>query len=239
MADKIHSTKLQDKIERNVFLMLIATAMLLTVGGLVEIVPLFYLDETMEHNQHKEVLWQREEGQSLNDWNAGDGVRPYNPLELAGRDIYLREGCYTCHSQMIRPFRDEKERYGHYSLASESMYDHPFQWGSKRTGPDLARVGGKYSDEWHVLHLRAPRSVVPEAVMPNYVWLDDATIDPEMTVKTMEVMRNMPSNPAPYTDADIASAKAEVEGKTEMQALVAYLQVLGTMVKFDETKDYR
>ena len=167
MADKIHSTKLQDKIERNVFLMLIVTALLLTVGGLVEIVPLFYLDETMEHKQHKEVLWERKDGQTVNDWQAGEGVRPYTPLEIVGRDIYVREGCYTCHSQMIRPFRDEKERYGHYSLASESMYDHPFQWGSKRTGPDLARVGGKYSDDWHYRHLRAPRDVVPESVMPN------------------------------------------------------------------------
>jgi cytochrome c oxidase cbb3-type subunit 2 len=140
---------------------------------------------------------------------------------------------------MIRPFRDEKERYGHYSLATESMYDHPFQWGSKRTGPDLARVGGKYSDDWHMKHLRAPRSLVPESVMPNYVWLEDKTIDPVTTVKTMEVMRDMPNAPVPYTDADIASAKAEVEGKTELQALVAYLQVLGTMVKFDDTKDYR
>ena len=236
MADKIHSTKLQDKIERNVFLMLIATALLLTVGGLVEIVPLFYLDETMEHNQHKEVLWQRQEGQSLNDWQAGEGVRPYKPLELAGRDIYLREGCYTCHSQMIRPFRDEKERYGHYSLASESMYDHPFQWGSKRTGPDLARVGGKYSNDWHYRHMRAPRDVVPESVMPNYSWLEKAAIDPAKVTKSMEVMRFMG---VPYNDADIASATAEVEGKNELHAVVEYLQVLGTMVKFDETKDYR
>jgi len=236
MADKIHSTKLQDKIERNVFAMLIATALLLTVGGLVEIVPLFYLDETMEHNQHKEVLWQRQEGQSLSDWQPGDGVRPYTPLELAGRDIYLREGCYTCHSQMIRPFRDEKERYGHYSLASESMYDHPFQWGSKRTGPDLARVGGKYSDDWHIRHLRAPRDVVPESVMPNYPWLEKNGIDGERLEKTMNAMRMVG---VPYTDADIASTRDAVANKSEMQAMVAYLQVLGTMVKFDESKDYR
>ena len=235
MADQIHSTKFQDKIERNVFAMLIVTALLLTVGGLVEIVPLFYLDETMEHNQHKEVLWQRQQGQSLSDWKAGDGVRPYTPLELAGRSIYVREGCYTCHSQMIRPFRDEKERYGHYSLASESMYDHPFQWGSKRTGPDLARVGGKYSDDWHKRHLRAPRDVVPESVMPNYPWLDKNALDAERVKTTMGVMRMMG---VPYTDADLETA-AEVNGKNELQAVVAYLQVLGTMVKFDETKDYR
>lgn len=172
MSDKIHSTKFQDKIERNVFLMLVVTLMVLSVGGIVEIIPLFYLKDTMEHNKNPEIVWDRQEGQTLNDWNAGDGVRPYKPLELMGREIYIREGCYLCHSQMIRPFRDENERYGHYSLASESMYDHPFQWGSKRTGPDLARVGGKYSDEWHLLHMRAPRDVVPESVMPNYPWLE-------------------------------------------------------------------
>jgi len=239
MSDNNQTGPIQKKFETNIVVMILITIGLVSVGGIVEIVPLFYLDETMEHNQHKEILWDRKDGQTLNDWQAGDGVRPYKPLELMGRKVYLREGCYLCHSQMIRPFRDEKERYGHYSLASDSMYDHPFQWGSKRTGPYLARVGGKSSDEWHVLHLRAPRSVVPESVMPNYVWLDKATINPETTVKTMEVMRDMPNAPVPYTDADIASAKAEVEGKTELQALVAYLQVLGTMVKFDETKDYR
>jgi len=239
MSDNNQTGPIQKKFETNIVVAILITLGLVSVGGIVEIVPLFYLDETMEHNQHKEILWDRQEGQTLNDWQAGDGIRPYKPLELMGRKVYLREGCYLCHSQMIRPFRDEKERYGHYSLASESMYDHPFQWGSKRTGPDLARVGGKYSDEWHVLHLRKPRSVVPESVMPNYVWLDDATIDPATTVKTMEVMRDMPVSPVPYTAADIASAKAEVEGKSEMDALVAYLQVLGTMVKFDETKDYR
>ena len=236
MADQIHSTKFQDKIERNVWTMLIVTAILLSVGGLVEIVPLFYLKDTMEHNNNPEVIWQRTEGQSLNDWSAGDGVRPYKPLELAGREVYIREGCYLCHSQMIRPFRDEKERYGHYSLASESMYDHPFQWGSKRTGPDLARVGGKYSDDWHIRHLRAPRDVVPESVMPNYPWLEKNTLDGDRVAKTMEVMRMMG---VPYTDADIASANSEVANKSELQAVVAYLQVLGTMVKLDYTKDYR
>ena len=228
--------KIQDKIEVNIVAMILVTAILVAVGGIVEIVPLFYLDETMEHNQHKEVVWQRKAGQSLDDWQPGDGVRPYKPLELMGRAIYIREGCYLCHSQMIRPFRDEKERYGHYSLASESMYDHPFQWGSKRTGPDLARVGGKYSDDWHLRHLRAPRDVVPESVMPNYPWLETATIDVEETVRTMNAMMIIG---VPYTEEDVAAAPDQVKGKTEMQAMIAYLQVLGTMVKFEEGKDYR
>ena len=236
MAKQLHSTKLQDKIERNVFLLLIFTMGMLSIGGIVEIIPLFYLKGTLEHNKHPEVVWQRSEGQTLNDWTAGAGVRPYKPMELMGREIYIREGCYLCHSQMIRPFRDEKERYGHYSLASESMYDHPFQWGSKRTGPDLARVGGKYSDEWHTRHLLAPRDVVPESVMPNYPWLEKANINAERTVTTMKAMRTLG---VPYTDADIASATSEVEGKNELQAVVAYLQVLGTMVKFDDSIDYR
>lgn len=236
MADQIHSTKFQDKIERNVFVMLIVTMIVLSVGGIVEIVPLFYLKDTMEHNNHPEVLWDRKDGQSLAEWNAGDGVRPYTALELAGREVYIREGCFLCHSQMIRPFRDEKERYGHYSLASESIYDHPFQWGSKRTGPDLARVGGKYSDDWHYRHLRAPRDVVPESVMPNYPWLERNAIDGQRAADTMSAMRIVG---VPYTDADISAAADEVKGKNELQAIVAYLQVLGTMVKFDETKDYR
>lgn len=235
MADQIHSTKLQDKTERNVFVMLAMLMVLLSVGGLVEIVPLFYLKDTMEHNNHPEIVWQRSAGQTLASWKAGDGVRPYTALELAGRDVYKREGCYLCHSQMIRPFRDEKERYGHYSLASESMYDHPFQWGSKRTGPDLARVGGKYSDEWHRRHLEAPRSVVPESVMPNYPWLAKATVDPGHTQAVMRVMTMLG---VPYTQDDIASAAEEVKGKSELDAVVAYLQVLGTMVKFED-KDYR
>jgi cytochrome c oxidase cbb3-type subunit 2 len=179
-------------------------------------------------------MWDRQ-GKALNEWKAGDGIRPYTPLELAGRDVYIREGCYTCHSQMIRPFRDEKERYGHYSLASESMYDHPFQWGSKRTGPDLARVGGKYSDDWHIRHLIAPRSVVPESVMPNYPWLENAGIN---AGQLAEVMRAMQTLGVPYNEDDIASASSDVQGKTEMDAMVAYLQVLGTMVKFED-KDYR
>lgn len=236
MANQIHSTKFQDKIERNIFVMLVLVMVLLSVGGLVEITPLFYLKDTMEHNKHPEVVWQRTSGQSLHDWKAGDGVRPYTPLELAGREVYIREGCYLCHSQMIRPFRDEKERYGHYSLASESMNDHPFQWGSKRTGPDLARVGGKYSDDWHTRHLNAPRSVVPESVMPNYPWLEEGKVDPDRVERTMRAMRVVGVD---YTDDDIASAAADVHGKTELQAVIAYLQVLGTMVKFDEGTDYR
>ena len=213
----------QEKLEKNVFALLLATGIILSVGGIVEIVPLFYLNTTFEDQVHPE-------------YEELSGVRPYTALELAGRDIYQREGCYLCHSQMIRPFRDEKDRYGHYSLAVQSKYDHPFQWGSKRTGPDIARLGGKYSDAWHEQHLRAPRSVVPESVMPNYPWLDDATIDGvgiEKRVKAMKVLG------VPYTDEDINNAAASVEGKTEMQALVAYLQVLGTMIKFEPGRDYR
>ncbi len=213
----------QEKLEKNVFALILATAIIVSVGGIVEIVPLFYLNSTFEDQVHPE-------------YEELSGVRPYTALELAGRDIYQREGCYLCHSQMIRPFRDEKDRYGHYSLAVESKYDHPFQWGSKRTGPDIARLGGKYSDAWHEQHLRAPRSVVPESVMPNYPWLDDATIDGvgiEKRVKAMKVLG------VPYTDEDINNAAASVEGKTEMQALVAYLQVLGTMIKFEPGRDYR
>ncbi len=236
MADKIYSTKLQDKLERNIWAMILMSAFVLSIGGIVEIVPLFYLKSTMEHNQRPEIMWDRKEGQTLESWKAGDGIRPYTALELAGRDIYVREGCYLCHSQMIRPFRDEKERYGHYSLASESIYDHPFQWGSKRTGPDLARVGGKYSDEWHVRHMIAPRSVVPESVMPNYPWLVTAMVDGGTMTRHMEGMRTIG---VPYTDADIAGAAAAVNGKSEMDAMVAYLQVLGTMAKLDYGVSYR
>ncbi len=236
MADNNQNSNFQDKMERNVWALLIVLAIALSVGGIVEIVPLFYLKNTMEHNQFPELVWQRKEGQTLNDWQPGDGVRPYKALELAGRDVYQREGCYLCHSQMIRPFRDERERYGHYSLASESMFDHPFQWGSKRTGPDMARVGGKYSDQWHRAHLRAPRSVVPESVMPNYPWLKDAKVD-GATIQAH--MRGMQRIGVPYTDGDIEAAAAEVEGKTEEDAMVAYLQVLGTMAKLNEETVYR
>ena len=236
MADQIHSTKFQDKIERNAFLMLLMIALLVAIPGAVEIIPLFYLKGTMEHNKAPEIVWDRKEGQTLADWKAGDGIRPYTALELAGRDVYIREGCYLCHSQMIRPFRDEKERYGHYSLASESMYDHPFQWGSKRTGPDLARLGGKYSDEWHKQHLKAPRSVVPESVMPNYPWLEKNMVDGGHITKTMRAMKTLG---VPYAEADIAAAKEGVAGKSELDAVVAYLQALGTMVTFKEGVDYR
>jgi cytochrome c oxidase cbb3-type subunit 2 len=249
MADRnVKPKNFQERMEVNIWVLLPVLALALSVGGLVEIVPLFFMKDTMEHNKYPELVWNHdkpgsvpivtvdESGKQAWNWKAGDGVRPYTALELAGRDIYQREGCYTCHSQMVRPFRDEKERYGHYSLASESMFDHPFQWGSKRTGPDLARLGGKYSDEWQRQHLRAPRSVVPESVMPNYPWLDDAYVD---GAKMQRHMRGMQTIGVPYSDADIEAAPALVEGKTEMDALVTYLQVLGTMATLDETKAYR
>ncbi len=223
-------------LEKNATLLLVCSLAVVTVGGIVEIAPLFYLENTIE-----EV----------------EGVRPYSPLELAGRDIYLREGCYVCHSQMIRPMRDEVERYGHYSLAAESMYDHPFQWGSKRTGPDLARVGGRYSDEWHVDHLADPQSVVPESVMPKYAFLLDAVIEPGHIADLMSVNAMVG---VPYTEEMIASAEADFtvqvdpfgdsdgllerypgaqvrnfDGQpqlTEMDALIAYMQMLGTLVDF-------
>ncbi|AHF02916.1 cytochrome-c oxidase, cbb3-type subunit II [Marichromatium gracile] len=236
----------QEWMEVNIWGLLIVLALVLSVGGLVEIVPLFYMKNTMEHARFPEIVWAKageapivtvdENGREQWNWTAGEGVRPYTPLELVGRDIYQREGCYTCHSQMVRPFRDEKERYGHYSLASESMFDHPFQWGSKRTGPDLARVGGKYSDAWHRQHLRDPRAVVPESVMPGYPWLDTAY---PSGWRIQWHMRGLRSLGVPYTEADIEAAPALLEGKTEMDALVAYLQVLGTMVALDEAKTYR
>jgi cytochrome c oxidase cbb3-type subunit 2 len=236
MADNAKPKNFQERMEINVWAMVIVLAIALSVGGIVEIVPLFIISDTMEHNKAPEIVWDRADGQSLADWKAGDGIRPYTPLELKGRDVYLREGCYLCHSQMIRPFRDEKDRYGHYSLASESMYDHPMQWGSKRTGPDLARLGGKYSDDWHRKHLRAPRDVVPESVMPNYPWLKDTPVDNSDITTRMSVMKLMG---VPYTDGDMENAAAQLEGKTEEDAVVAYLQVLGTMAKLDESKVYR
>lgn len=235
MSENTQPTGLQDRAERNVWLFAFLTLIMVSIAGLVEIVPLFYLDSAMPAKNIPGVVWDRGD-KSLDDWKEGDGVRPLKPLELAGRDIYQREGCYLCHSQMIRPFRDEKERYGHYSLASESMYDHPFQWGSKRTGPDIARLGGKYSDEWHVAHLIAPRSVVPESVMPNYPWLMENKVDHTTIEAHMSGLRTVG---VPYTDADIAGAGAAIEGKTEMEAMVAYLQSLGTMVKFQEGVEYR
>ncbi|MGX5851353.1 cytochrome-c oxidase, cbb3-type subunit II [Mesorhizobium sp. PL10] len=234
-------------IERNATLLLVGSLLVVTVGGIVEIAPLFYLDNTIE---------------------KVEGMRPYSPLELVGRNIYVREGCYLCHSQMIRPFRDEVERYGHYSLAAESMYDHPFQWGSKRTGPDLARVGDRYSNEWHTQHLTNPRSVVPESIMPSYGFLKDAQI----AVKDFST--HLVANArvgVPYTPDMIANANADLKAQadpaadtaalekrypkakvgdfdgnpgqvTEMDALVAYLQMLGTLVDFktyDDAAGYR
>nr|WP_315427967.1 cytochrome-c oxidase, cbb3-type subunit II [uncultured Albidiferax sp.] len=192
-----------EKIETNNFLMIVLILLVVAVGGLVEIVPLFFQKSTTE---------------------AVTGLKPYTPLQLVGRDIYLREGCYNCHSQMIRPFRAETLRYGHYSVAGEFVYDHPFQWGSKRTGPDLHRVGGKYSDEWHRIHLNNPRDVVPESNMPAYVWLEKAMVDPAVVAPRMKALRSVG---VPYTDAEIAGGAEAVKGKTEQDALIAYLQVLG------------
>ncbi|WP_230281535.1 cytochrome-c oxidase, cbb3-type subunit II [Croceicoccus sp. Ery15] len=226
------------KLERNITLLSIGTFVAVAIGGIVEIAPLFWIDNTIE-----EV----------------EGVRPYSPLELAGRDIYIREGCYTCHSQMIRPFRDEVERYGHYSLAAESMYDHPFQWGSKRTGPDLARVGGRYSDEWHVQHLKDPQSVVPQSVMPQYGFLAENDLDVPDISRNLSALASIG---VPYTQTDIDNAKADLRAQagdaidagdladrypkaqirdfdgnpqrlTEMDAVIAYLQMLGTLVDFE------
>jgi cytochrome c oxidase cbb3-type subunit 2 len=235
-------------LERNSILLVIGILLVITIGGIVEMAPLFYLKSTIE---------------------KVEGMRPYTPLELAGRNIYVREGCYLCHSQMIRSLRDEVERYGHYSLAAESMYDHPFQWGSKRTGPDLARVGAKYSDEWHVTHLNDPRSIVPASVMPGYPFLADTDLDVHDIAEHLKTNRSVG---VPYTDQQIEHALADLraqanpddpgaddfvkrwpkanvrdfDGKpgrlTEMDALVAYLQVLGTMVDFkiyDDKADLR
>ena len=196
-----------ETIEKNIGLMMVFIILVVSVGGLVEIVPLFFQKSTTE---------------------PVTGLKPYSALQLAGRDIYQREGCYTCHSQMIRPFRAETERYGHYSVAGESVYDHPFQWGSKRTGPDLARVGGRYSDDWHRAHLQMPRDVVPESNMPAYPWLAEAKVDGD---KIAAHMRGLRMVGVPYTDADIAGARDAVAGKTEEDALVAYLQGLGTALK--------
>ncbi len=220
--------RLQERLEKNVGAFILMLAFVVSIGGIVEIVPLFYLDNVMED--------QARNADGSAKFPELQGVRPYTPLELAGRDIYLREGCYVCHSQMVRPFRDEKERYGHFSLAVESKYDHPFQWGSKRTGPDLARVGGKYSDEWHVAHLMDPRSVVPESVMPRYPWLAERKLDGKRVEKRVRAMKAIG---VPYSDEDINGAASSVEGKTEMEALVAYLQSLGTMIEFKEGRDYR
>ena len=223
------------KLERNVTLLGVGAFIAVAIGGIVEIAPLFWIDNTIEKVQ---------------------GMRPYTPLEQTGRDIYVREGCYSCHSQMIRPFRDEVERYGHYSLAAESMYDHPFQWGSKRTGPDLARVGGRYSDDWHVQHLKDPRSVVPESVMPGYAFLAEKDLDAsgasaqlralravgvpyserdvEMAEKDLKAQANADADAEDLTDRYPKAQQRDFDGNpsrlTEMDAVVAYLQMLGTLV---------
>jgi cytochrome c oxidase cbb3-type subunit 2 len=194
-------------IEQNIGLMILLVVLTVSVGGLVEIVPLFFQKSTTE---------------------PVTGLKPYTAMQLTGRDVYIREGCYNCHSQMVRPFRAETERYGPYSVAGEFVYDHPFQWGSKRTGPDLARVGGRYSDEWHRVHLNNPRDVVPESNMPGYPWLAKSTIDPQGVAPKMKALSLVG---VPYTAADIAGAEKDVAGKNEQDALIAYLQVMGTSVK--------
>jgi cytochrome c oxidase cbb3-type subunit 2 len=196
-----------DAVEKKVGLLGVLIALVISVGGLVEIVPLYFQSAVTQ---------------------PAPGIKPYEPLRLAGRDVYIREGCYLCHSQMIRPFRSETERYGPYSLPGESVYDHPFQFGSKRTGPDLARVGGRYSDDWHRVHLLNPRDVVPESNMPRFPWLADAQVDGALTAKKMEALRKIG---VPYTDAEIAGAADAVAGKSELDALIAYLQGLGTNLK--------
>ena len=196
-----------ERIETRNALMIVLILLVIAIGGLVEIVPLFLQKSTTQPLA---------------------GVKPYTALQLAGRDIYIREGCYNCHSQMIRPFRSETLRYGHYSVAGEFVYDHPFQWGSKRTGPDLQRVGGKYSDEWHRIHLNNPRNVVPESNMPAYIWLAESPLNPSVMAPRMRALRRVG---VPYSDEQIGTAATEVEGKTELEALIAYLQCLGLALK--------
>lgn len=196
-----------EKVEKNVGLMAILIIIVVSFGGLAEIVPLYFVKDTTE---------------------PVAGLKPWNALQLEGRDVYIREGCHVCHTQMIRPFRAETERYGHYSLAGEHVWEHPFLWGSKRTGPDLARVGGRYSDEWHRVHLTNPRVVVPESNMPAFPWLNENKLNGEQTAEKMKALRLVG---VPYSDEQIASAKADVAGKTEMDAVVAYLQGLGTAIK--------
>lgn len=199
-------------VEKNVGLMAILILIVISIGGLVEIVPLFFIKETTA---------------------PVTGLKPYTPLQLAGRDIYIRESCNACHSQQIRPFRAETERYGHYSVAGEFAYDHPFLWSSKRTGPDLHRVGGRYSDEWHRVHLMNPRAVVPESNMPGYPWLAENRLDPAEIQPKMKVLQGLAKayGLATYSDEEIANAPKELEGKTEMDAMIAYLQGMGTAVK--------
>lgn len=199
--------KLQQLVEEKVGYLIVFTVLVVSIGLLVEVVPLFYTKSVTE---------------------PAPGVKPYTALQIAGRDIYIREGCYNCHSQMIRPFRAETERYGHYSVGGESVYDHPFQWGSKRTGPDLARVGGRYSDEWHRLHLLNPRDVVPESNMPAFPWLARNRVNGEEVASHMRTLKTVG---VPYSDEEIAAAAAEVDGKSELEALIAYLQGLGLALK--------
>jgi cytochrome c oxidase cbb3-type subunit II len=203
----VSATSRHDAIERNMGLLIVLVILVVSVGGLVEIVPLFFQKSTTE---------------------PVTGLKPYGALQLAGRDIYIREGCGNCHSQMIRPFRAETERYGHYSVAGEFVYDHPFLWGSKRTGPDLARVGMRYSDEWHRIHLMNPRDVVPESNMPAYAWLATAKLDPAEAAPKMRTLRTLG---VPYSDEDVAGAARTLEDKTEMEAVIAYLQGLGTVLR--------
>ncbi len=207
MSDNTSKGFSHARVETSNFLMIVLILVAVAFGGIVEIVPLFFQKSTTE---------------------PVTGLKPYTALQLAGRDVYIREGCYNCHSQMIRPFRAETLRYGHYSVAGESVYDHPFQWGSKRTGPDLARVGGKYSDEWHRVHLNNPRDVVPESNMPEYPWLLKNTVDETQVPKNMTALRKVG---VPYSDEEIAKASEEVAGKTEMEALIAFLQSLGLALK--------
>ncbi|MCU0936765.1 MAG: cytochrome-c oxidase, cbb3-type subunit II [Gammaproteobacteria bacterium] len=201
------NTTAHDKVETNLGLMIVLILLVVSIAGLVEIVPLYFMKATTE---------------------PVAGLKPYSALQLTGRDLYLRESCMVCHSQMIRPFRAETERYGHYSVAGESVYDHPFQWGSKRTGPDLARVGGRYSDQWHRVHLINPRDVVPESIMPGFPWLETTPVDASDIQTKMRVLRTLG---VPYTDQEIADAPKALEGKTEMDAMIAYLQGLGTALK--------
>jgi cytochrome c oxidase cbb3-type subunit 2 len=207
MNHKPESGFTHEKIETNNLLMVVLILLVIAVGGMVEIVPLFFQKSTTQ---------------------AIEGVKPYTALQLAGRDVYVREGCYNCHSQMIRPLRAETLRYGHYSVAGEFVYDHPFQWGSKRTGPDLHRVGGKYSDEWHRIHLINPRDVVPESNMPAYAWLEKTPVDAQAMPAHMAALRKVG---VPYTDQEIAAAKDDVQGKSDMDALIAYLQAMGRALK--------
>ena len=207
MSNKPESGFTHEKVETNNLLMVVLILLVIAVGGMVEIIPLFFQKSTTQ---------------------PIEGVQPYTALQLAGRDVYVREGCYNCHSQMIRPLRAETLRYGHYSVAGEFVYDHPFQWGSKRTGPDLHRVGGKYSDEWHRIHLHNPRDVVPESNMPAYPWLEKTPVDAAAMPAHMTALRRVG---VPYSDEEIAQANQDVQGKTDLDALIAYLQALGRALK--------